>query len=65
MPKMTKPNQSPRSFTLGRGHFEKISAVEGIRLSRGLRADFEEFDRLGVPADERRRVLMMKYGRSV
>ena len=64
MPKTTKSSPPPRSFTLGRGLFEKISAVEGIHLSRVLRADFDEFDRLGLPADERRRVLLMKYGRN-
>jgi hypothetical protein len=54
---------SGKSFTLGRESFAKISAVEGIRLSREMQRDFQEFDRRGLSAEERRRAIMNKYGR--
>lgn len=57
----TKAKAPPRRFTLGRKGFAKISAVEGIRLSRELEADFHEFDRNGLSNAERRRILARKY----
>jgi len=50
------------SFTLGRDSFAKISAVEGIRLSREARSDFEEFDSKGLSASQRRRRIARKFG---
>lgn len=50
-------------FTLGRGNFDSISAVEGIRLSREMKQDFREFDRKGLSAAERREAIVRKYGK--
>lgn len=49
--------------TIGRANFAKISAVEGIVLSRQMEEDFHEFDRRGLSAAERRAALFRKYGR--
>lgn len=49
-------------YTLGRTSFAKISAVEGIHTSRRTDEDFQDFDRRGLSADERRRELVSKYG---
>jgi hypothetical protein len=49
-------------FVLGRGRFEKISAVEGIRTSREMNRDFSEFDRKALSPKERREALAGKYG---
>ncbi|MGH6959169.1 MAG: DUF2188 domain-containing protein [Dongiaceae bacterium] len=51
------------SFTIGRKSFAKISAVEGIRLSREMAGDLREFDRKGLSDDERRMAIVKKYGR--
>lgn len=51
-----------RAYTLGRGAFARISAVEGLRLTAAMEADFREFDRKGLSARERRAVLARKYG---
>jgi hypothetical protein len=51
------------SYTLGRDSFAKISAVEGIRLSREARSDFQEFDSKGLSASQRRRRIVRKYGK--
>ena len=52
-----------RPFTIGRTQFQQISAVEGIHLDRSLHEEFREFDRQDMPAAERRRILVAKYGR--
>lgn len=61
---MEKPRKTPsKSFTLGRGAFAKISAIEGIYLDAETIADFAEFDRQGLPASERRKAIARKYGK--
>lgn len=54
-----------RRYTLGRHSFAKISEVEGIKTNDELEADFREFDRKGLSASERRRILARKYGPQV
>ncbi|HEX2891908.1 DUF2188 domain-containing protein [Vineibacter terrae] len=51
------------TFTLGRNAIAKISAVEGLHLTEEIRDDFREFDRRRLSDDERRRLLVNKYGR--
>jgi hypothetical protein len=63
---MATRTKSPRrkgAFTIGRTGFVKISEVEGIRPSRRMEADFQDFDRKGLSAEERRRAIARKYGR--
>jgi hypothetical protein len=55
--------RAPKDFVLGRAHFAKISAVEGIHLTPEMEADFREFDRLGLSSEERRKAILRKYGR--
>jgi len=42
-----------RGLTLGRAWSEKISAVEGIKLSASAKRRAAEFDRLGLSPEER------------
>ena len=49
------------TYILGRSRFARISEVEGIRPSESLRVDFADFDRRGLSAAERRRLLTRKY----
>lgn len=51
-----------RGFILGRADFEKISAVEGIRVPKEMKVQFRRFDREGTSGAERRRMLKDKYG---
>ena len=53
----------PTDFTIGRRGFAKISAVEGLHLSDEMKKDLEAFDRKGFSGEERRRVIINKYGR--
>ena len=55
--------KQPTDFTIGRRGFAKISAVEGLRLSDEMEKDFEAFDRKGLSGEERRRVIINKYGK--
>ena len=50
-------------FVLGRDSFARISAVEGIHLTREMKRDLREFDRKRLSAAERRRAIVNKYGR--
>lgn len=51
-----------KGYVLGRSRFAKISAIEGIRLTAAMEADFREFERKGMSAEDRRRVIGRKYG---
>lgn len=55
--------RSHESFTIGRDGFAKISAVEGIRLSREMKEVLRDFDRKGLSDYERGRAIARKYGR--
>jgi len=49
-------------FVLGRDGFGKISAVEGIVLSRGLEADLRQLE--GALPQKRRAMLARRYGKN-
>jgi hypothetical protein len=59
---MKKPPQKS-GFVLGRKAFAKISAVEGLQLSEEAKKMFEEFDRLGLSAEERRQRVIDRHTR--
>ena len=48
--------------TLGRPAAAKLNAVEGISISKETREMFSRFDKLGLSAEERRRLLKKKFG---
>ena len=58
------PKRPAKGFTLGRGSFAKISAVEGIKLSSTMKAEFRSFDKQELSPDERRKALTRKYGKT-
>ena len=51
------------NIVLGQSAFKKISAVEGINLSRKIEDMFSEFDRKGLSAEERRRILLENHAK--
>lgn len=60
-----KPTKrAAKGHTIGRAGFAKISAVEGIRLTRAMTADFREFERKGLSPEERRKAIVAKYGKA-
>ena len=58
-------NGTPKGgYMIGRKRFAKICAVEGIRLTAAMEADFRAFEKKGLPASERRKILAAKYGKA-
>jgi hypothetical protein len=68
MKKTVKPRTSKRPKTkasrviIGLAGFEKISAIEGLHLTREMKTTFRALDRKGATARERRAVIIKKYG---
>ena len=52
-----------RGIILGLRAFEKISAVEGVHLSRAMKRDVEAFSRPQISGAERTRLINSKYGK--
>ncbi len=60
----SKPKPKFSGGVLGRLGWEKICAVEGITLREETRRMFEEFDRLGLPPEERIRRIIAKHSKA-
>ena len=56
-------NKAAKPLTLGLAGFANISAIEGVRLSSESRRMFEEFDRRGLTAEQRRRAIAEKHAK--
>ena len=52
-----------RAYTVGRHAFAKISAVEGIHLTKEMDRDFREFDQRNLSAKDRRQEIAKRYAR--
>ena len=50
-----------RGYTIGRDAFAKISAVEGIYLTKEMRNDFRAFEQVGLSHTARRETILKKY----
>jgi hypothetical protein len=59
----TKSKSTKAGFTLGRRGFAKISAVEGIRLSPEAEKQFRDFDRQGLSAGDRRKLIARSFAK--
>ena len=53
--------KAPQTYTIGRQAFAKISAVEGIRLTKEMDKDFRTFDQKGLSHKNRRDAIAKKY----
>ncbi|PWB79382.1 MAG: hypothetical protein C3F11_20935 [Methylocystaceae bacterium] len=51
------------TLTLGLTAFEKISAVEGVRLDADSKRMFAEFDRRGMTDAQRRKAIAEKHAK--
>ena len=56
--------RAAKGYVIGRAGFAKISAVEGIRLTPTMAADFREFERKGLSPEDRRKAIAGKYGKA-
>jgi hypothetical protein len=55
--------KSTKSYTIGRRAFAKISAVEGIRLTKEMSRDFQVFDAKKLSPKNRRESISKKYAK--
>jgi hypothetical protein len=68
MKKSGRPKTSKRAKTKAKGvtigllGFEKISAIEGLHLTRDMKTTFRSLKRSGVSPQQRRAALIKKYG---
>jgi hypothetical protein len=51
-----------KGVTIGLVGFEKISAIEGLHVTRDMKTTFSTLKRSGVSPQERRAALIKKYG---
>ena len=51
------------TYVLGGDSFDKICAVEGLRLSAEMKKMFREFDRENLSAEARRKRIIARYGK--
>jgi hypothetical protein len=62
--KINKPSRTKsEGLVIGRKGFEKISAVEGIRMSRDMKGTFSALEKKGASAEVRRSTIVRKYGK--
>lgn len=59
----TPKKQVSDGYTIGRSAFAKISAVEGIYLTKEMREDFRVFEQKGLSHEDRRKMISQKYAR--
>jgi hypothetical protein len=64
MPNKSKKLSRTKSkeLVIGRKGFEKISAVEGIRMPREMKNTFSALDKKGASPEVRRSTILRKYG---
>jgi hypothetical protein len=56
------PKKTPcAGFVLGRERFSKISAVEGIELSRAMKKRISDSDQKGLSAEARREAIISAH----
>jgi hypothetical protein len=62
--KINKPSRpKSKGLVIGRKGFEKISAVEGIRMSREMKDTFRSLEKKGTTAAAKREAITRKYGK--
>lgn len=57
-----RPKRELKRLTIGLGGFAKISAIEGLHLTREMRATFRTLKRRGASPQQRRAAIVRKYG---
>jgi hypothetical protein len=67
-PNKTKPRKVARRktraqrLTIGLAAFEKVSAIEGLHLTREMKGTFSALERQGASAAQRRAAIIKRYG---
>jgi hypothetical protein len=57
-----RPKAKAKALTIGLAGFAKISAIEGLHLTREMKTTFRALKRKGASAQQRRAAIVKKYG---
>ena len=63
MNKVSHQKGNNTGYIIGRDAFAKISAVEGIHLTKEMRGDFSAFEKGNLSPQDRREAISRKYTR--
>jgi hypothetical protein len=61
-PKVGRRTARTQRLTIGIAAFEKVSAIEGLHLTREMKRTFSALDRQRASAAQRRAAIKKKYG---
>lgn len=61
-PKAARPKTKAQRLTIGLAGFEKVSAIEGLHLTRDTKRTFSTLERQGASAAQRRAAIIKKFG---
>jgi hypothetical protein len=60
--KAARPRAKAQRLTIGLAGFEKVSAIEGLHLTRDMKRTFSALERQGASAAQRRAAIIKRYG---
>ncbi len=60
--KVGRPKAKAQRLTIGLLAFEKVSAIEGLHLTRDMKRTFSALERQGASPAQRRAAIIKKYG---
>lgn len=60
--KVARSGSKAARLTIGLAGFEKISAIEGLRITGDMKRTFGMLERQGASAAQRRAAIIKKYG---
>jgi len=60
--KIARPRAKARRLVIGLAGFEKISAIEGLHLTRDMKKTFSALERQGASPAQRRAAIIKRYG---
>ena len=61
-PKVARPKARVQRLTIGLAGFEKVSAIEGLHLTRDMKRTFSTLERQGASAAQKRAAIIKRYG---
>jgi hypothetical protein len=60
--KLARPKAKAQRLTIGLTGFEKVSAIEGLHLTREMKRTFSALERQGASPAQRRAAIIKRYG---
>jgi hypothetical protein len=60
--KVARAKAKAQRYTIGLAGFEKVSAIEGLRLTREMKSTFNALERQGASPAQKRAAIIKRYG---